>query len=293
VSHHIPTDPDVGRTRQNHTDQGVSLGSALLDNLVEIAQEAAAVVLAIYQGEYAVDWKGPNDPVTTADRCANQHICHALRESFPNCPIVAEESDPRDFGDYRHEPRVFFVDPVDGTQEFIRRTGEFVVMIGCVDDLCASAGVIWAPTLDTVWIGQRGLGAFRRGSNGAFVPIRPTETKDASLARLLVSRSQSSREAETLRTQLNVTRVDALGSAGLKAAAVADGTVDAYVAQRSAGKRWDVCAPDAILSAAGALLTDVNGNAIDYRSEDLENRRGLLAANAELHHELVRRLPRC
>ena len=288
-----PSDPAEFGTSEREKHRRMALGSALLESLFSIAEEAASVVLAIYEGEYAVDWKGPDDPVTTADRRANQLICRRLRERFPNCPIVAEESDPADFGNYRHEPRVFFVDPVDGTQEFVRRTGEFVIMIGCVDEECASAGIIWAPTIDTVWIGQRGLGAFRRGPSQDFLPIRPNETSDMSTARLLVSRSQSPEETDALRRQLDVIRIDAMGSAGLKAAAVADGTADAYVAPRQAGKRWDVCAPDAILSAAGALFTDSDGHAIDYRSDVLENRRGLLAANAALHHEILRRLQRC
>lgn len=268
------------------------VGSDFLQSLVAIAERAAALVLKTYEGEFDVELKGPNDPVTAADREANQLICDALRDSFPGCPIVAEESDPSLFGDFRHAPRVFFVDPVDGTREFVRRTGEFVVMIGCVEEERATAGVIWAPTLGTVWIGELGRGAYRRTGDGEFVPIRPAAKTTPDAARLLVSRAQSAEETSALQVQLSVPSVDAMGSAGLKGAAVADGTADAYVAPRYAGKRWDACAPDAIVSAAGGILTDSRGAAIDYRSEDLVNRRGLVAANSTLHRQLIERLER-
>jgi 3'(2'), 5'-bisphosphate nucleotidase len=269
----------------------VTTGSNLLDCLLEIAGRAAAFVLATYESDFDVELKGPDDPVTSADRGANRLICDALRDSFPGCPVVAEESDPSVFGDYRHAARVFFVDPIDGTREFVlRRTGEFVVMIGCLEEQQATAGVVWAPTVDTVWVGQLGIGAFRRKAAGDFVAIRPAEKTDPASAKVLVSRSLSTEDVQTLRLGLGVALVDAMASVGLKGAAVADGTADAYVAPRRAGNRWDVCAPDAILSAAGGLFTDGTGKAIDYRSEDLVNRRGLVAANAELHPELVKRL---
>jgi 3'(2'), 5'-bisphosphate nucleotidase len=268
----------------------MTTGSKLLDCLVEITEQAAAVVLGIYETSFAVELKGPGDPVTAADRRANQMICDALRDCFPGCPIVAEESDPSVFGDFRHAARTFFVDPVDGTREFVRRSGEFVVMIGCVEEQRASAGIIWAPTLDTVWIGELGLGAFRRGATKAFEPIRTAEKSTTASARLLVSRAQSGEETQSLQSRLKMPFADAMGSAGLKGAAVADGTADAYVAPRYAGKRWDACAPDAIVSAAGGVFSDGDGKAIDYRSSDLVNRRGLVVANAALHREIIARL---
>jgi len=268
----------------------VTTGSSLLDGLLEIAAAAASAVLDTYLTDFDVELKGPNDPVTSADRRANQLICDALRDLHPGCPIVAEDSAPSAFGDYQHAPQVFFVDPVDGTREFVKRTGEFVVMIGCVQERQARAGIIWSPTLETVWIGEVSLGAFRRTSQGAFVPIHPAAKTSTDAARLLVSRAHDPVESLSLQTRLEVPRLEAMGSAGLKAAAVADGTADAYVAPRYAGKRWDACAPDAIVTAAGGVFTDGTGSAVDYRSEDLVNRLGLVAANATLHRLLIQRL---
>lgn len=268
-----------------------SLGSNLLDQLAEIATQAASIVLEVYQGDFAVELKGPDDPVTTADRRANEMICRALYDTFPGCPVVAEESEASAYGDYRNAERVFFVDPVDGTREFVRKTGEFVIMIGCVQDERAVAGVILAPTTSTLWAGEQGLGAWRRkDGETSFTPIAPASTTELSASRLLVSRSQTRTEIEGLRNRLRLPEVEAMGSAGLKGAAVADGSADGYVTQDYAGKRWDACAPDAIVSAAGGVFTDALGQPIDYRSQDLVNRQGLVAANAALHQDIVRML---
>ena len=106
----------------------------------------------------------------------------------------------------------------------------------------------------------------------------------------MVSRAQNREETENLRSLLELPSVVAMGSAGLKGAAVADGSADGYVAPEGAGKRWDACAPDAIVSAAGGVFTDAMGRLIDYRSEDLVNRHGLVAANARLHRGIVQSL---
>ena len=102
---------------------------AELELLIAIAASAAVEVLRVYETPFQVDYKGPLDPVTAADRNANELICSQLTASFPDAAIVAEESAPETFANYRDHERVFFVDPVDGTNEFIQRNGEFVVMI--------------------------------------------------------------------------------------------------------------------------------------------------------------------
>lgn len=263
------------------------LENSLLRTLLTIAEDAATLVLEVYEGTFDVEMKGPDDPVTIADKRANTLICDALRQAFPGCPIVAEESEPTAFGDYRHAERVFFVDPVDGTREFVKRTGEFVVMIGCVDNGRPSAGVIWSPIDAVRWVGLVGTGAVKGDKNGHYVPIAPRRLEDVRQRRVLVSRAQRDDENQLLRSALGGPSLIAMGSAGLKGAAVADGSADAYVAPRYAGKRWDACAPDAIVSAAGGIFSDSTGAPIDYRSADLRNHLGLVATHRAHHGELI------
>jgi 3'(2'), 5'-bisphosphate nucleotidase len=99
--------------------------NAELKLLMTIAAEAAKLIMEVYARPFDVDYKGPQDPVTEADRRANDLICERLEQAFPGVPIVAEESDPATFAGFRSHDRVFFVDPVDGTREFVDRNGEF------------------------------------------------------------------------------------------------------------------------------------------------------------------------
>ena len=104
-----------------------------LTAVLSIAREAAEIVRAVYRTPFAVEMKGPNDPVTRADREANTLICARLAEAFPGVPIIAEETPPESLAEAREmvrHDRVFFVDPLDGTRDFADRNPEFAVMIG-------------------------------------------------------------------------------------------------------------------------------------------------------------------
>jgi 3'(2'), 5'-bisphosphate nucleotidase len=261
--------------------------NAELAVLLRMASEAARVVMDVYGRPFEVDYKGPQDPVTEADRLANALICEQLGREFPGVPIVAEESDPATFSDFRQHDRIFFVDPVDGTREFVDRNGEFAVMIGLVEGARAVASVIDAPARGEVFAGWVGQGAFRI-SGGKQEPIRVSDIADISHGRLVGSRSHRSPQLERALTNLNPREVLVMGSAGLKGTLVATAAVEAYVAPGYAGQRWDACAADALVTAAGGKLTDTYGDAIDYRAASLSNDRGLIASNGHVHDALIR-----
>ncbi len=264
--------------------------SPLLNKLTDIAAAAGDIVLQSYQTTYEVEFKGPNDPVTSADKAANSLICTALSSEFPNWPIVAEESDPETFGDFRSADHIFFVDPIDGTQEFLDRTGEFVVMIGLVKGERAVAGVIHAPTTGLFWAGEVGQAAFQFRRNDSAILIAPSQTNQLTESHILVSRARRSvRLLEQLKA-IRASTVRALGSAGLKGAMVAEGKADAYLSTGRAGKRWDACALDALVTAAGGSVSDSEGRPIDYLGPSLANDRGLVASNGALHQVLLGKL---
>jgi 3'(2'), 5'-bisphosphate nucleotidase len=254
-----------------------------LEIMLRVARDAAAIVARVYATEFAVDYKGPADPVTDADRRANALVCARLAHEFGPIPIVAEESDESAFEGWIGAPRAFFVDPLDGTLEFVARNGDFVVMIGLAEQGRPVAGVVVAPALGTAWLGAEGVGAFEIAESGAKTPIRVSETGDLSAARMVVSRSHPSDRLLRIIDSLAVAQVLARGSAGLKAAEVASGRAEVYLQPGHAGKRWDSCAPEAIVAAAGGRCTDALGGTIDYSGPELENTRGFLASNGKLH----------
>ncbi len=261
-----------------------------LERLARIARDAGRGILRTYQGEFRVDYKSPGDPVTDADREANSLICARLEAEFPGAAIVAEESAAERYADYREHSRVFFVDPLDGTREYVARNGQFVVMIGLLIDDLPSLGVVYAPTTDTTWCGERGQGAFRVDADGSERPIQVSAVFEPEQACVTVSRSRRSDRLKRTLQQSGARQVLPMGSAGLKGALVAEGGADAYLATGVAGKQWDACAMDALVSAAGGKVSDLRGEPLDYRSADLELSHGLLVANPALHRALARRL---
>jgi 3'(2'), 5'-bisphosphate nucleotidase len=265
--------------------------TSVLEPLLDIANEAARLVLEVYETPFSVDFKGPKDPVTAADRRANDLICRQLADVFPGVPIVAEESDPATFAGYQKRERVFFVDPLDGTAEFVGRNGEFVVMIGLLEESAARAGVIVAPAKEMAWAGLVGAGAWEI-EGGARRAIGVSSVDHLSGARVISSRSHRSPTLERALSALGGKELVSLGSAGLKGAEIATGRAEIYVATGRAGKRWDACAVDALVTAGGGRFTDSFGTAVDYRSASLENDRGLIATNGRLHDDVVVTLDR-
>jgi 3'(2'), 5'-bisphosphate nucleotidase len=265
----------------------------LLETLTAIAGAAGEVVLAQYGRALAVEYKGPRDPVTEADRQANALLVAQLNAAFPGVPVVAEESEPASFASFREAPRVFFVDPLDGTREFIDQNGEFVVMIGLVEEARAIAGVVFAPALGVAWAGAIGEGVWRIDTKtGRRIPVRVSATDALARSRVVASRSHRSPRLERALASLRVGEIQHLGSAGLKGARVAEGQAEAYVETSASTKRWDACAVDALVTAGGGRVSDTGGAPIDYRGASLTNERGLVVSNGLTHEAILARLAR-
>lgn len=268
----------------------MSFGQEALEAMLAVAREAQGVITRIYQGDFQVEYKAPGDPVTAADKQANALICKKLSELYPDVPIVAEESESPRFDEYRKREHCFFVDPLDGTIEFVKRSGEFAIMIGLAERGRALLGVIVAPVSGTAWIGGIGIGAHRIEPDGRRSPLRVSETPTLDRARVVITRSHRSEKLATVLEAIDPLEARPLGSAALKAMRVAEGTADLYVQPGRCGKRWDFCAPEAIVVAAGGRFTDALGKPIDYAGGPLENRTGVLASNGILHEAALARI---
>jgi 3'(2'), 5'-bisphosphate nucleotidase len=264
-----------------------------LEAVLVIAREAAEIVRAVYRTPFAVEMKGPNDPVTRADREANDLICARLAERFPGVAIVAEESAPQTAAEARdlvHNDRVFFVDPLDGTREFADRNPEFAVMIGLAIGGRAALGVVVMPESGDALCGRAHGGApsaFVEGPDGARRPLRVSDVATFSKATMMVSRSHRPRLVEPLTSRLGVHHIVPCGSVGVKVARVATGAAELYVHGGTGVKLWDTCGPEAILVAAGGRFSDLDGEPIDYAYGGLQLENGLVATNAALHDAVI------
>jgi 3'(2'), 5'-bisphosphate nucleotidase len=248
-----------------------------------IAQDAADVVMRVYAQPFAVEYKGENDPVTRGDREANELIVERLTREFPGATIVAEESDPLLYSGFAASSDVWFVDPLDGTREFVARNGEFAVMIGLAQRGKATMGVIVAPAWRRSFFGVVGEGAWEVLPGGELLPIHVSPRSTSAGAVVAISRSRSSGSIAAVLAGMAMAAPVRHGSSGLKGVLVAVGQCDAYVQPGVAGMRWDACATDALVRAAGGACTDAHGDPFDYACGDLLNSKGLLASNGHLH----------
>ena len=133
-----------------------------------LAREASTIVNTFYVGSSEVRYKLHDEPVTEADRSANQHIVTRIQTHFPEDGILSEESKD-DLARLKHD-RVWIVDPLDGTKEFIARNGEFSIMIGLVVAGAPVMGVIMQPTSNLLYIGAVGYGAYLH-EDGEEIPL--------------------------------------------------------------------------------------------------------------------------
>lgn len=261
---------------------------------VTAAREAAQIVINLYQRDVSVEHKARREPVTQADRRANALLVERITSAFPRDGIVAEESLPPDQTALRDQvsaERVWFVDPLDGTKEFISRNDEFSVMIGLVVEGRPALGVVALPVTGEVAVGVVGRGAFLLAPDGSKRPLVVSDEQRLEQSRVVASRSHMSDALARVLDALGAKERFRCGSVGVKALRIAQRRADVYVNVHQPGgsKLWDGCAPEALLVAAGGRVTDLHGVPVDYRTTTLELVRGYVATNGKVHDAVVER----
>jgi len=247
-----------------------------LDVAVAAARAAGAIVRRWYEGDYTVREKAHDSPVTEADLEANQCILTTIRTAFPDDGWLSEET--RDSADRLQKPRVWIVDPLDGTKEFIKHIPEFCVAIGLVVDGVPVLGVEYNPARDELFAGARGTGVTLNGT-----AVRVSATRDLKTARLLASRSETERgEWDEFRDDFTI---ELTGSVAYKLALIAAGRGDATFSLTPKNE-WDICAGAALITAAGGRMTDRYGEPLRFNQRDTKL-PGLIASNAALYDPIV------
>lgn len=231
----------------------------MLPPLEQAARHAGAVIMQVYAQDFAVHFKGANDPVTAADSLAEQVILPVLRTLTPDVPIVAEEEAAA--GRIPQVGRRFWlVDPLDGTKEFVKKNGEFTVNIGLIEDGVPVLGVVFAPALGVMWSGQGGQ-AWREDAAGR----RPIACRPPPPEGAVVLDSRSHRAADKLEAfvaTLPGGKVENAGSS-LKFCRIAEGSGD-YYPRFGPTCEWDTAAAHAVLLAAGGEVVTWDDAPLGY-----------------------------
>lgn len=237
------------------------LAAALREGVIAIAEAAAAAILEVYRSSFEVIHKADESPLTRADLAAHHCIVDGLALLTPDIPVLSEESAHLvETATRRGWRRLWLVDPLDGTREFVKRNGEFSVNIALIEDGVAVFGVIQAPVTGELWYGAPGAGAFRRDSSGE----RPLRVRAPAHPPLRVAASRSHRDGRTEALLARMGQIEPVGlGSSLKFCRLADGALDAYP-RLGPTSEWDTAAGQAILEAAGGLLVDPLGRPFRY-----------------------------
>lgn len=244
----------------------------LAHRIVAAAKLASDAVLEIYdRPDLGVTFKADASPVTAADFASQRVILEHLSEIAPEIPVLSEEAAILPYAERRHLRRLFIVDPLDGTREFVSRNGEFTINIALVEEGVPILGVVLAPTLGCTWWGAEGIGAFRLDRDE---PAKVISTLDLSSRKseelvVLASRSHGGEKLERFLGHLPPHRRVFVGSS-VKFCRIAEGSADFYP-RLSPTQEWDTAAGDAIVRAAGGRVLQSTGEPLRYNKEALLN----------------------
>ncbi|MBC8133318.1 MAG: 3'(2'),5'-bisphosphate nucleotidase CysQ [Deltaproteobacteria bacterium] len=250
------------------------------------AREAGSIILAHYaRGSIAVDTKTDQSPVTAADRDANTAIIGRLRAAFADDAILSEET-PDDLTRLNAR-RVWIVDPLDGTRDFVARTDEFCVHVALSIDGVPVVGAVFHPTAATLYSAAAGCGAFAEDRHGKRTPLRVSAHVAADDLRIGVSRTNAAGSLKQLLAETGLGPRSVSMGASVKLMALAQGTLDGVMNLSGSEQEWDTCAPDVIIREAGGLYTDTSGQVFRYNQPDVSHRKGSVASNGVCHRTLL------
>lgn len=289
----------------------------LMATSYSVAEKAGSIVRKVLQsGELGIVEKtGANDLQTLADRLVQQSICASLSRRFPKVTIIGEEdlpdekveedliesgqaeeilqkSCPSEYSQLTEEELVVWVDPLDGTKEYTEGLLDNVtVLIGIAHRGRAIAGVINQPFYNyhlgpgadlgrTMW-GMPGLGGF-----GFQLQEAPSDKRIVT-----TTRSHSNKTVTDCVAAMEPHEVVRVGGAGNKIIQLVEGKATAYVFASPGCKKWDTCAPEAILQAVGGKLTDMHGNAYCYNADVKHMNSAGVLATLRNHDYYLQRVP--
>ena len=250
---------------------------------VHAVKEAGDAVMKIYRHGFTTSFKKDNEPLTEADLKSNNIIKKIIAST--GYPILSEESlDDKKRLDH---DKIWIIDPLDGTSDFVSKSGEFTIMIALVNKHEPILGVIYWPINDILYVAQKGGGA-HKFANGVWEKLVISKRLELCNCRVLGSRHHlSSNEANFLK-QLNVEKFSERGSS-LKVTDICSGTAELYFTMTNKIKQWDTCASNRLIIEAGGRMTDMFGNKLEYNTKNIYHKNGILVTNGIIHDVIINR----
>ncbi len=242
---------------------------------------AGKTVMKIYNQPFETKIKSDNSPITEADIASNKIIQKIISTS--DYPILSEET--KDNKKRLEKETVWIIDPLDGTSDFINKTGEFTIMIGLVRKQVPILGIIYCPPQNTLYIAQQNQGSYQLvGERWSKMSV--STISDITKSRTVYSRHHSEESERLFFKYIKTKKLTKRGSS-LKAIDVASGTSELYFTSTNKIKQWDTCASYCLVKEAGGNITDVYGNDLNYNIDDVNHQNGIIVSNGLVHEKVI------
>jgi myo-inositol-1(or 4)-monophosphatase len=247
-----------------------------LEFAIDAVRRAGALIRSFFGGSYELRAKGENNPVTSADLAADALLRESFGRRFPDDGWLSEET--ADSSERLARRRVWVVDPLDGTKEFIQHIPEFCVCIALVEAGRPIVGVEYNPAADRLYVAVRGQGTTVNGA-----PARVSTQAKLADAVVMASRSEDKRkEWDPFKPLM---RVALTGSVAFKLAELSTGNGDATFTLTPKNE-WDICAGSILVEEAGGRVTGLDGEPLVF-NQPSPLRPGMIASNGVLHAALL------
>jgi 3'(2'), 5'-bisphosphate nucleotidase len=231
-----------------------------------------------------------NEPVTAADIATSEYILNSLQKALgtEDFGYISEETYKSDQGKINTHSYIWIIDPLDGTRDFIEKTGEYAIHIALITENRPILSVVVIPEADKLYFAIKGGGTFVQTRDGETKSIKVSDCNQVENLTVVVSRSHRNQPLENLLKKLPCQNQKAVGSVGGKIAAIIEQKADVYISLsgKSAPKDWDMAAPELILTEAGGKFTHFDGSPLQYNTGDINQWGGLMASNGQCHEFL-------
>jgi 3'(2'), 5'-bisphosphate nucleotidase len=257
-----------------------------------VAWGAADILSSFYHKDTAdLDIEDKKDgPVTEADLAANHYILSNLQEKLGTAEFgyLSEET----FDVKKAEPIakdwVWIIDPLDGTRDFIDKTGEYGMHIALAYQGRPVIGIVAIPEAGKVYFASKDNGTFVETKDGTITPMKVSERHEIEDLYLIVSRSHRDDRFQALIEGLPFAGKKYMGGVGGKISTLLEQESDVYLSLsgKSAAKDWDFAAPELILTEAGGKFSYLNGEPVYYNQGDVKRWGCIVATNGKCHEVL-------
>lgn len=248
---------------------------------MKVAVKAGEEVLNIYKKNFSSTFKKDKEPLTEADLKSQKILLKEL--SMMKYPVISEESE--DMEGLSHD-ETWIIDPLDGTSDFVSKTGEFSIMVGFVKNHVPITGIIYQPINDCLYVAQKGCGAYHK-IDEKWIKLTVNNIALFEKCRAIVSRHHLTDDEKRFLNQLKISSFIQKGSCGLKVAEICKGDAELYFTITDKIKQWDTCAAYCLIKEAGGKMTDMLGQDLKYNIEVLNHQKGILVSNGKIHTKLI------